>query len=272
MAKQPSNTGLKRTSKVYLVPLAKMRVPTAGIAQREFRPAWGTKLAKNLELASLGLVVLNLRDGIFWIIDGQHRIYALRENGFKEDSLECEVFENLTDEEMAAIFVARNTRKAVHALDHFLVSCTAGDPRALSIRRAVESNGSRIGRNKNAGDVTCVNALASVYDAAGEVVLGQVVRTLRGAFHGDAWGFDRLLVEGLGQVFNRYNGHTNEKALIESLSNVQHGARTLIRRAQSQRERTGNALTLCVAAAIVDVYNKHMKPASRLKSWWKEAA
>lgn len=272
MAKQHSAGALKRNSKVYLVPLAKMRVPTAGVAQREFRPAWGTKLAKHLELENLGLVVVNLRDGIFWIIDGQHRVYALKENGFSNDSLECEVFENLTDEEMAAIFVARNTRKAVPAMDHFLVSCTAGDARALSIRRAVESNGARVGRNKDSGDVTCVTALGAVYDSAGETVLGQVVRTLRHAFDGDSNAFDRQVVQSLGLVFNRYNGRTNERALIEALSGVQHGAMALIRRARSQRERTGNELALCLASVIVDVYNKHVKPANRLPAWWKAAA
>lgn len=268
-----SEDALRRTSKVFMVPIPKMRVPPAGIAQREFRPQWGDKLAKELELGAIGIPVMNLRGGIFWVIDGQHRIYALKENGLGNESLECEVFEDLTDEQMAAIFRARNTRKSVAPIDNFLVACTAGDKRALSIRRAVESNQCRIGRERAHGQVSCVQALGKVYDAAGESVLGQVVRTIRDGFEGDEYGFDAQMVQALGMVYNRYNGRTNEKQLIARLSDVQHGPRAILRRGAAMREKTGNLVAQCIAAVIVETYNKGAKkPAERLPSWWSDAS
>src|SRR5215471_18814394 len=91
----------RRPSKIRPVPLGLMRTPPALITQREFKKAHGDRLAAELDLDKLGYPVMNLRDGIYWVLDGQHRVYALRENGFDDkDTLDCEVYEGLTDAQM----------------------------------------------------------------------------------------------------------------------------------------------------------------------------
>lgn len=274
MSKLPSKAGISRTSKVYKVAIKTMRIPTAGICQREFRPAWGAYLTANLRIEELGIPVLNKRDGHFWVIDGQHRIHALKENGFTkdDDQLDCEVYEGLNDEEAAAVFDGRNTSKPVAPLDRFLVRCTRGNDRENDIRRVVESNGLAIGREKTDGKVTCVGSLGKAYDIAGAICLGQTVRTLNKAFGGDSHAFDGNLLIGTTLVFNRYNGRTKEAEMVRALSDVQHGVRGILRKAEAQRQKTGNQKMQCIAATIVDIYNKHVhSPASKLPSWWKEA-
>jgi hypothetical protein len=269
MAKQPS----RRPSKIHPVPIAKMRIPPALVTQREFRKAHGDRIAAELDLNKLGYPIINHRDGNFWVCDGQHRIYALKQNGFDKDVLDCEVFEDLTDAEMAEIFLGRDDRKPIPLYDKFHVACTAGRRREQDIQRAVESNGQKIARSKGDG-ISAVGALATVYDRSGDVVLGQVVRTINLGFGGDPLAFDRAVIEGLGLVFNRYNGKTNEKQLGARLSELRHGAREVLRKAETMRERTGNQKKQCVAAVVVDVYNKGLGPrdAHRLPSWWKESA
>lgn len=268
MAKQPN----RRPSKIRPVPIAAMRIPPALVTQRQFRQAHGDKLAANLDLNKLGYPVINHRDGIYWVCDGQHRIYALKENGFEKDNLDCEVYEELTDAEMAEIFLGRDDRKPIALYDKFHVAVTAGRRRERDIQRAVEANGQKIGQKKGQG-VCAVGALGTVYDRSGEIVLGQVVRTINIGFGGDEMGFDRAVIEGLGLVFNRYNGLTNEKELGAKLSDLKHGARELLRKAEAVRERTGNQKKQCVAAVVVDLYNKGKGPrdSHRLPSWWKEA-
>lgn len=273
--KSPEPNRVQRTSKIRPVNIADMRIAPVHVTQRPFRPAWGRKLAATLELANLGLPVINHRDGVFWVIDGQHRIYALKENGFGQDNVDCEVYENLTDVEAAGIFIGRNDSKTVPLFDKFHVACTAEYPRELAIRRAVETQGMKISRNKEEGCISAIGALGKVFDGAGggktgEVVLGQVVRTCRDAFASDPTGFDGSVIEGLGLIFNRYNGRTHEKDLASRLAQTQHGVRGLLRRAESQKERTGNQKAQCVAASIVEIYNKGSK--HKLPSWWKSAS
>lgn len=267
----------RRVVKVRPVPIAQMRVPPALVTQREFRQAWGDQLSANLDLDKLGFPVINHRDGIYWVLDGQHRVYALKQNGFEKEVIDCEVYENLSDREMADLFLGRGRTKAISPYDKFHVACTAGHKREQDIRRAVEANGVRIGRSKAEGTLSAVSALAKVYDRAGgnhtgAVVVGQVVRVLNNAYGGDPVAFDARVIEGLGLVFNRYNGKTNEKELATRLAAVPQGVLGLLRRAESQQERTGNQKAQCIAATVVDIYNRGVGPRAkeRLQSWWKE--
>lgn len=268
MAKQPN----RRPSKIRPVPIDKMRVPPALVAQREFRQAHADSIAANLDLNKLGYPIINHRDGMYWVVDGQHRIDALKQNGFEKDNLDCEVYEDLSDAEMADIFLGRDARKPIPLFDKFHVSCTAGYRRERDILRAVESNGQRISRVKDGG-ISAVGALGAVYDRVGDVVLGQVIRTINLGFGGDPLAFDSSIIQGLGLVYNRYNGRTNEKALGQKLSTLRQGARELLRKAESIKERTGNQKKHCIAAAVVDIYNKGLGPRDthRLPSWWKSA-
>lgn len=259
--------------KTYPVQINQIRTPTALVTQREFRKAWGDYIASNFDLDKVGDIYVNHRDGSYWVIDGQHRLYALRQHGFADDKdkWECRVYENLTDSQAAEVFLGINDRKRVAVFDEFHVACTAGRTRETSIRRAVESNGQKISRNHNEG-VSAVSALGKVFDASGDVVLGQVVRTLKAAFPEDPMGFDRIVIQATGLVYNRYNGRTNEKSMAQRLGALKRGARELLLKAESLRVKTGNQKTHCVAAVIVDTYNKgegtHSK--LRLSSWWKE--
>lgn len=265
----------RKPSKIRPVPISLFRVPPPLITQREFRPAHADNIAANMDLNKLGYPIINMRDGVARVVDGQHRYRALLQwdPTIESSTLDCEVYENLTDAEEAEIFLGRDTRKQIPPFDKFHVACTAGRARENAIRRTVESNGQKISRDRNEG-ISVVGALGKVHDKAGEVVLGQVIRTINLAFGGDPVGFDRLIVEGLGLVYSRFNGRTNEKTLAHRLSLLKQGPRELLRRAEDLRVRTGNQKTHCIAAVVVDCYNRgeHGHSKNRLPSWWKETA
>lgn len=267
MAKQPNRT----PSKVRPVPLGMMRIPPALVTQREFRQAHADRICAELDLDKLGFLIINHRDDIYWVVDGQHRVAALKQFGFSDkDAFDCEVYEDLTDAEAAEVFLGRDKRKPIPVFDKFFVACTAGRKRENDIRRSVESNGQKISREREHG-ISSVGALGKVYDRSGDVVLGQVVRAINLGFPSDPLGFDAAILEGLGLLFNRYNGKTNERDLGRRLADLKGGARTLMQRAETIRLRTGNQKKQCVAAAVVDIYNKGKAPLAkdRLPSWWK---
>jgi hypothetical protein len=182
----------RKPSKVRPVPIAQMRVPTALVVQREFRQAHADKIAANMDPNKLGFPVVNHRDGYYWILDGQHRIAALKQwdPAIEQTNLDCEVYEDLTDSEMAEIFLGRDARKQIPPFDKFHVACTAGRQRENDIRRAIETNGQKLSRDHNEG-ISTVGALGKVYDLCGDIVLGQVIRTINLGF-----GSDPLKVTG----------------------------------------------------------------------------
>jgi hypothetical protein len=264
----------RQPSKIRPVPISQMRVPSPGVSQREFSQGHADQIAAEMDLNKIGILTVNIRDGHALVLDGQHRLAALKQwdPSIEGSSIDCEVFENLTDAQMAEMFLGRNRRKQVAPFDHFRVSLTAERKRERDIERAVLSNGQTISRDRDEG-ISCVGAIGKVYDRAGATVLGQVIRTINLGFGGDPLAFDRSIIEGLGLVYNRFNGKTNEKNLAHRLSDLRHGARELLRKAEAIRERTGNQKKHCVAAVIVDIYNKGEGATTskgRLPSWWKE--
>lgn len=242
------------------------------LTQRKFNKAQAEEYAANFDLNKFGIPIMNRRDGVYWILDGQHRIAALKLFFAPNDpgQVDCEVYEGLNDREMADIFLGRDDRRAISTYEKFHVACTAERQRECEIRRTVEAQGLKVSQTKELKCVGAVAALGKVYDRSSAKVLGQSLRTIRDAYGGDPYAFDGTLIEGVGMVFNRYNGRTEEKALIERLAAVPHGVRGVLQRAETLRLKTGNQRVQCVAAAIVDIYNRTERMAkSRLPSWWK---
>lgn len=256
----------KRTSKVRPVRIAEMRVHET--CQRKERPGWVRYLLEKWDFNEFGFPVVNFRDGHYFIIDGQHRIAALRAAGLTDESVECQVYENLSDEEMAEMFLRLNDRKSVALFDKFMVSVEANRPEESAVMRMVLSNKLRVGRSATRGTIAAVNSLMKAH-RYGDVVLAQTLRTLRDAFDSAPEGFDGGLIEGVAMVFNRFNGRTNEARLVDALGSVRNGPVGVRRKAELIREKLDADLRHCIAAAVVDIYNKGCARTERLDPWWK---
>jgi hypothetical protein len=172
---------------------------------------------------------------------------------------------------MAAIFDGRNTQKNVNRIDKFLVRCTRGNERENNIRRAIEANGAKVSQSRDEGCVSAIGACEKVYDLAGESVLGQTIRTTGQAFDRTPAAYEGTMIGGIGLVYNRFNGKTNERRLIAQLAALPKGVPTILQRAQAFRVSTGAPITACAAAVIVDIYNRGLASGARerLPNWWK---
>ena len=88
-----NGTKVDRESHLRWVPIKEMRSSPA--AQRKYRRTHAATYAADFHLEALGYPVLSLRDGIFFIVDGQHRIKALEMIGWGDQQIQCEVYEGL---------------------------------------------------------------------------------------------------------------------------------------------------------------------------------
>jgi hypothetical protein len=237
--------------------------------QRRFEPAWANEIASDLKLEEIGFPVVSLRDGIHYVVDGQHRVAALRIFGFtEEDTIQCEVYEGLTPKEEAERFLQRNHNKAVSAVSKFEVAVKAERQVESAIDQVVRMNGLQVGRFKGAGKVSAVGTLRKVVDRYGGLaVLGRVLRIIRDAY-GDA-GFDASIIEGLAVCLHRYNGQIDEAAMIDRLAKTAGGLNGLTQPAMKTYVAMGQPKAQCIAASAVSIYNRDQK-SKKLAPWWKE--
>lgn len=243
---------VERVSRMMMVPLADMHV--SPVAQRRYNRAQAESYAADLKLESLGFPVLNKRDGRWYIIDGQHRVQALRMADFGEYKLECECYFGLSEAEEADLFLERNNRRTVTPFDRFRIALTAQRATELAVRDAVELTGLRVAKGSRDGNVSAVAALLSIYENGGAVMLSRTLAILRDAYGAIHVSLSSEMIRGLGLVCQRYNGDMDDEAVTVKLSSA--SLQTLLATASVLKRQTGRRGDECIAAAVVELVNR----------------
>lgn len=259
-----SNNRLQRLTRLQWVPIPMMRV--SPLAQRDLNHARVDRLAAGMDLEQLGTPVVNLRDGWFYIIDGQHRIEALKAIGYGTQQVQCWMYTGLSEADEAAMFLKLNDSLTVGAYSKFKVAVAAGRPDETDIDRIVRAQGLRIGLGRSGGAVGAVDTLRRVYLRGGPACLARTLRVVNGAY-GDA-GLDAMVIDGIGLVCHRYDGQLKDERLAAALAGAAGGASALLAKAENLRRQTGSLKAHCVAAAVVELVNGRTR-GKKLRSWWK---
>lgn len=259
------STKLEREARLRWIPIGKMKVNDR--AQRELNQARVDHLAVEFDPELIGTPTVNERGGAFYIIDGQHRVEALKLLGWEpEQQIQCWTYIALTEEEEAERFLTLNDVLTVHALPKFKAAVTAGREVESDIDRIVRSLGLCVSRDKVPGAIGAVGTLRRVYARSGAKVLSRTLRITRDAY-GDA-GLEAPVIDGLGALCERYNGDLSEETAVERLQTANGGVSGLLNKAETIRRQTGNAKAQCVAAAAVEIINRG-RGGKKLPDWWK---
>lgn len=263
-----SNSKVEREARLRWVPIAAMKIPP--VAQREkINRARVDHIAANLDLEQIGTPTVNERGGTFWIIDGMHRVEALKEHGWGDQQIQCWTYVDLTDDEMAERFLKLNDTLSVNAMDKFRVGVHAGREVECDIDRIVRAQGMTVSTNQTPGAIKAVGTLRTIYGRGGSKTLARTLRLVGESF-GDA-GLEAKVLDGVSLVAQRYNGELDEQRLVERLSGARGGVSGLLTLAGVTRKQTGASWGQCVADATVQTYNRG-RGGKKLPDWWKADA
>ncbi|HVW80635.1 MAG TPA: DUF6551 family protein [Mycobacteriales bacterium] len=267
--KKPNGNGrAERNAALRWVPIDLMR--TSPVAQRELNQARVDKLAANFDLEMLGTPTVSKRDGHFYIVDGQHRIEALKEIGWGDQQIQCWTYEGLTEAEEAEKWLVLNDVLTQSAYDKFARGVVAGRLKECDIDRIVRAQGLAVSRaHSGQGAISAVGTLTRIYDRAGPAVLARTLRIIRDAY-GDA-GFEAAIIDGIGLLCARYNGDLEDQIAVAKLAKINGSASGLLAFAYRLRAASHQSLAQSVAAAAVDVINAG-RGGKKLPSWFREDA
>lgn len=264
MTNKPTEGRVEREARLRWVPIPQMR--TSPLAQRDLNPSRVDKLAADFDLEQLGTPTVNERDGGFYLIDGQHRIEALKQMGWGDQQIQCWTYKGLTETEEAEKFLKLNDVLSVNAFAKFKVGVQAGRPEETDIDRIVRAQGLRISRDKGDGAISAVSTLRRVYRRAGPAVLARTLRIIRDSY-GDA-GLEASVIDGIAMLCHRYNGDLDDVRAVTRLAAAHGSVHGLLGNAENLRKQTGNPKAHCVAAAAVELVNRG-RGGRKLTSWWK---
>lgn len=259
---------VRENKELKMVRLGLVRVSSA--CQREIRPAWVEELVANFDLDKIGTPEVSHRDGYFYVMDGQHRIEAIKRflgEGWKEQHVQCWVSEGLTEEQEAETFLSLNNRKPVDVFQKFKVAVRANRSAENEIAWIVKEEGLTISQQAVEGSVGAVGTLLKVHKRNGPDTLRRALCLARDSF-GDA-GMRAVVLDGFGLLCHRYNGVLDEKSTAASLGKMNGGVSGLLGTAEQLRQKTGSSKAQCIAAAAVTVINRDRDNKKKLQPWFK---
>jgi hypothetical protein len=232
-------------------------------AQRDWRKGHSAAIAAEFDPDKFGIPLVSDRDGKLYVIDGQHRIEALRLMGWGDQQVQCWVYEGLTIAEEADRFLGHSTTKNIQSFDKFRIAVTAGYQVECDINRIVLMQGLKVSRSGN-GAVAATESLKRVYKL-GPDVLAKTLHIVAESY-GDA-GLQGFVIDGIGLLCGRYNGDLESQAATDRLGSVRGGLAALETKAYSLRKQLGASMPQCVAGAATDIINSG-RGGKKLANWW----
>jgi hypothetical protein len=257
---------LEKSSTVKWIPINMMRV--SSVAQREFSQHKVDALVANWDPDKLGVPTVNERDGLYYIVDGQHRIRALEDMGLSEKHVQCNTYENLSEQEEASLFLGLNDNLAVGVMDKYKVGVVAEVPDAVAIDRIVRKLGLKIGLDQTGGTIKAIGTLRRVYSRSGGAVLQRTLALLSETY-GDH-GFGATVIDGISLMADRYGENMDDEYFKTRLGGHRGGVNGLLSNAEVIHRQTSAAKAHCVAAAAVQIYNGGRGGPKKLTNWWKQ--
>lgn len=263
---RPGGERIEREARLRWVPLRQMKVNP--LAQRDLRRHRVAELASRFDPEQMGAPTVSMRGGWYYIVDGQHRIEALKAwlGSWDGQQVQCWCYEGLDETAEADLFLRLNDVLAVSAYARYKVAVQAGRSGEADIDRIVRAVGLRISQAKGGGAISAVATLRRVYERAGPGTLSRSLRIIRDAY-GDA-GLESAVIEGIGLLCQRYNGELPDQQAVTRLAGARGGVHGLTSRAGQLRQMTGSPPAECVAAAAVELINRG-SGGRKLPAWWR---
>lgn len=250
------------SGKSTLVDMRASEFATDPNVQRQLNEARVKHLQKKFNPLMLGLLTASKRpDGRSYILDGQHRIAAARAEHY-DGYIATRLFENLTVEEEADLFLQLNDQRKVGALDKFHVRATMGDPAAVALKKSLEHFGLRASSQHSAGQFAAIVALERVYAGfmsyASEprIDLVEAVLQILTRAYGtdDRKAFQANTVMGVGLIIHIFGKRVDLDDLTSALRTVT--ADNLAIRGRSLKDTEGGTGAEGVAKVLLQLYNK----------------
>jgi hypothetical protein len=262
-------------TEIMWLPLDRLFVDRSMDLQRPYDERRAQSIADRLDLDVLGVIEVSERPGgRYHIMEGQHRVGALRLAGFTNELVECKVHRGLSPSKEAADFNGLNDFRAPRAFDRFLVRVTQGDPVAIGVDSILMEFGWRLVSGDAEGCFAAVDKAEKVYVGHGTTNKERGPENFRATMGTltQAWGRKPInangyIVAGLGLFYARYGDQIDRPSLVKRLAQFPGGADNYLGKARGIREFRSGTLSICVAELTTTVYNKRRGAASKLEDW-----
>ena len=226
------------------------------------------RLVKNWDERLLDPLVVSFRDGRFYVVDGQHRISAMKKmNGSANVMVPCKVYSGLTYEQEAELYYKLDRAKThltmAQATKALLES--GANQEYAEIRRRIEAAGFQWKLDKNASgsdhEIVATRAIFNAYKSLGGEAFARMLSLIEAAWHGNPYSLGAMMISGMALFLKTYGAELDDKAFAQRLGLVD--AMEITRRAKVDFSTNRNDLRC--ARVLLEKYNGGLRGGRKLK-------
>jgi hypothetical protein len=248
--------------------------------QRALNPKHVAKIVEGFDPDLFGVLLISEREeGVYYVLDGQHRVVAIERMGMTTEPLPCLVYSHLTPQLEAKIFAQVNAGRLYLSPQYtFRAQIIARQPEALAIKAIVESFGFHLNFWKPLPDDESAGMFRpeGMLSAIGEIkklrtsyridMLPQVLAVCRDAWGSEAVGISANILRGIAQFLYAYGERVDRERLLGILANL-----TPKRLEAEGKDRYLTATPAGISKYIQEQYNYHQGRRTRLpdRNWRK---
>lgn len=202
-------------------------------------------------------LTVSFRDGKFNVVDGQHRIAAIRKMNHGHDvSVVCKVYDGLTYKQEADLCYKLDKAKKRLSLSQSTNALAESGTNAeiAEVKRLVESSGFvwALGKSHGkTGEIVSTRALINAYRLLGGSAFTRLLSLLWGAWEGDPRSLTASVLSGMALFIKTYDTELNDEMFLSRLSMIDPDE---INRRGRADFSTNNA-ALRFARVILEKYN-----------------
>lgn len=215
------------------------------------------RLIREWDERLLDPLTVSFRDGRFNVVDGQHRIAAMRKmNGGREVMVVCKVYSGLDYEQEAALCYKLDKAKKRLSLSQSTnaLAESGTDAEVAEIKRLVEDAGFIWALGKKSGksyEIVATRAVINAYRLLGGPGFSRMLSLLARTWDGEPRSMNAVILSGMALFLKTYDTELNDHTLVKRLSAVD--PEEIIRR--GKLDFSTNSTALRYARVILEKYN-----------------
>jgi len=188
--------------------------------QRDLNSSRVQRIAENFDPNKVGVLVVSRRGkNSYAVIDGQHRLCAMRKLGIAETN--CIVVDEMSYKQEADFFRKQTINtQPLGAYDLYRAGIASGDEHFLNIQAVLDKNGYKTGIKSDYQTITAVNALSRVVWIFGADALDMALQYITAAWRGDPTALRREMLAGMAEFAHRFGSLVTPEMFGRKVGNL----------------------------------------------------
>lgn len=247
--------GSRKRPTIKEIPVDQLKVDPR--VQRALMPSWVKELTETLDLDALSVLTVSERSpGDFFVLDGQHRLEALKYHDMGEWEVTCHVYRGLSLAQEAAMFRRNNKQKQIKPYDDYTKGLVEGDPICVGIERILARNGLVMKPSSSDGAISCVVKIKQLYELDEGKLLDDALGTCIAAWGARATAVEKPMVGGMAIVLKTFGQEIDRANLAKKLTRSAGGASGVLGKARALKDLSSDPVDKLVARVMVAIYNQ----------------